>query len=394
MIYLDNAATTKPSRAALDGMRAAEEFFANPSSTHFAGLSSAKFLAKCREEIARAMGLRRLENRMGADRVILTASGTEANNLSLLGTAYAKKRDTNRPGTILLAAGEHPSMENPALRLESEGYDLVRIPTTGGVLDLDALADALQNPPSPVLYFGCMRVNNETGAVYDVSAAAKLVRKYAPGAVIHCDDVQGFCKIKDTPDRLGVDTLSVSAHKIHGTRGAGALYIRGELDRQKKIVPVMPGGGQEYGYRSGTENLFAIAAFAAAATEATRDFAAHRETEAALRARLLDRLAAIDGVETHIPPVHTEGIVHLSLPGIRSEIMLNCLSGREICVSAGSACSAHGKHTSAALEAYGLDTRAMDTAIRVSLDYTNTADEIDAFADALADGVRTLQRMR
>ena len=394
MIYLDNAATTKPSRAALDGMRAAEEFFANPSSTHFAGLSAAKFLAGCREQVAHAMGLRRLENRMGADRVILTASGTEANNLSLLGAAYAKKRDPNRPGTILLAAGEHPSMENPALRLESEGYDLVRIPTTGGVLDLDALTDALQNPPSPVLYFGCMRVNNETGAVYDVSAAAKLVRKYAPGAVIHCDDVQGFGKIKDSPDRLGVDTLSVSAHKIHGTRGAGALYIRGELDRQKKLVPVMPGGGQEFGYRSGTENLFAIAAFAAAATEAIRDFSAHRETESALRARLLAHLSVIDGVETHIPPAHTEGIVHLSLPGIRSEIMLNYLSGREICVSAGSACSAHGRHASAALTAYGLDARAMDTAIRVSLDYTNTAEEIDAFADALADGVRTLQRLR
>lgn len=394
MIYLDNAATTKPSRAALDGMRAAEEFFANPSSTHFAGLSAAKFLAGCREQVARAMGLRRLENRMGADRVIFTASGTEANNLSLLGAAYAKKRDPNRPGTILLAAGEHPSMENPALRLESEGYDLVRIPTTGGVLDLDALADALQAPPSPVLYFGCMRVNNETGAVYDVPAAAKLVRKYAPGAVIHCDDVQGFGKIKDSPDRLGVDTLSVSAHKIHGTRGAGALYIRGELDRQKKLVTVMPGGGQEYGYRSGTENLFAIAAFAAAATEAMCDFAAHRETESALRTRLLERISAIDGVETHIPPAHTEGIVHLSLPGIRSEIMLNYLSGREICVSAGSACSAHGKHTSAALTAYGLDARAMDTAIRVSFDYTNTAEEIDAFADAIADGVRTLQRMR
>ena len=394
MIYLDNAATTKPSQAAMDGMRAAEEFFANPSSTHFAGLSAAKFLAGCREQVARAMGLRRLENRMGADRVIFTSSGTEANNLSLLGAAYAKKRDPHRPGTIVLAAGEHPSMENPALRLESEGYDLVRVPTTGGVLDLDALADVLRDPPSPVLYFGCMRVNNETGAVYDVPAAAGIVRKYAPNAVIHCDDVQGFGKIKDSPERLSVDTLSVSAHKIHGTRGAGALYIRGELDRQKKIVPVMPGGGQELGYRSGTENLFAIAAFAAAATEAARDFAAHRETEAALRASLLDRLSRIEGVETHIPPAHTEGIVHLSLPGIRSEIMLNYLSGREICVSAGSACSAHGRHASAALTAYGLDARAMDTAIRVSLDYTNTAEEIDAFADALADGVRTLQRLR
>ena len=394
MIYLDNAATTKPSQAAMDGMRAAEEYFANPSSTHFAGLSAAKFLAGCREQVARAMGLRRLENRMGADRVIFTSSGTEANNLSLLGAAYAKKRDPHRPGTIVLAAGEHPSMENPALRLESEGYDLVRVPTTGGVLDLDALADVLRDPPSPVLYFGCMRVNNETGAVYDVPAAAGIVRKYAPTAVIHCDDVQGFGKIKDSPERLSVDTLSVSAHKIHGTRGAGALYIRGELDRQKKIVPVMPGGGQELGYRSGTENLFAIAAFAAAATEAARDFAAHRETEAALRASLLDRLSRIEGVETHIPPAHTEGIVHLSLPAIRSEIMLNFLSGRGICVSAGSACSAHGRHASAALAAYGLDARAMDTAIRVSLDYTNTAEEIDAFADALADGVRTLQRLR
>ena len=147
-------------------------------------------------------------------------------------------------------------------------------------------------------------------------------------------------------------------------------------------------------FRSAVLFAAVLAAFAAAATEAIRDFADHRETEAALRTRLLDRLSSIEGVGTHIPPTHTEGIVHLSLPGIRSEIMLNYLSGREICVSAGSACSAHGKHTSAALAAYGLDACAMDTAIRVSLDYTNTADEIDAFAAALAEGVRTLQRMR
>lgn len=396
MIYLDNAATTKPSAGAVEAMRTAENYFANPSSTHFAGLEAGRFLQKCREDVARAMGLRRLENRMGADRVIFTSSGTEANNLSLLGTAYAKKRNPQRPGTILLAAGEHPSMENPALRLADGGYDLVRIPTTGGVLDLAALEEALRTPVSPVLYFGCMRVNNETGAIYDIPAASALVRRYAPDAVIHCDDVQGFGKLRDTPDKLGVDTLSVSAHKIHGTRGAGALYIRGSLDRQKKIVPVMPGGGQEYGYRSGTENLFAIAAFAAAASEAARDFASHRERESALRTHLLERLAALapEGVEMHIPPRAIDGIVHISVAGLRSEILLNYLSGREICVSAGSACSAHGSHGSAALAAYGLDARAMDTALRISFDYTNTPEELDRFADALASAVRTLQKVR
>lgn len=393
--YLDNAATTRPSAAALDGMKQAEAYYANPSSVHGAGLEAGRFLTACRNKIAAALGITPL----APNRLILTASGTEANNIAILGCAHAKKRRPigNSLGTILLTDGEHPSMEMPARQLEEEGYTVVRIPTPRGVLDLAALEKALTEAVSPVIFAGFMLVNNETGAVYDVKSAAALVKRYHPGALVHCDAVQGFMKVRFSPKTLGVDTLTVSAHKIHGTRGAGALYIGADVEKQKKIVPVMPGGGQEFGYRSGTENLFAIGAFAAACQEEQSHFAANRDAENALREKLLDAISPLldEGVVLNIPDgKYVTGVLNLSLPAIRSEIMLNHLSGRGIYVSAGSACSAHARKESAALKAFGLSPEAMDCALRISFDHTNTEADILAFADALRDGVAGLQRKR
>lgn len=394
MIYFDAAATTAPSAAAMAGMAEAAKYPANPSSTHCAGMEAARFLATCREKVAASLGVRRL----GADRLIFTASGTEANCLALLGSAYAKKRKpvNGSLGTILLSEGEHPSMEMPARRLADEGYTIVRIPTTGGVLDTAALEAALGTAVSPVVFAGFMLVNNETGAVYDVKNAFRMVKAKYPDALCHCDAVQGYMKVRFSPVMLGCDTLTVSAHKIRGTRGAGALYMKADVEKKKQIVPVLPGGGQEAGYRSGTENLFALGAFAWAAEEEYARFAENRAKEEALRALLDECMQPLyeAGVTAHIPPVHVPGILNISLPGIRSEIMLNALSGRGICVSAGSACSAHAKKESAALRAFGADEKELDHAIRLSFSHVNTEDEVRAVCAALAEEISRLARVR
>ena len=394
MIYFDAAATTAPSEAAMAGMAEAAKYPANPSSTHRAGLEAARFLALCREKVAASLGVRRL----GADRLIFTASGTEANCLALLGSAYAKKRKpvNGSLGTILLSDGEHPSMEMPARRLVEEGYTLLRVPTTGGVLDLAALETMLAEAPSPVIFAGFMLVNNETGAVYDVKNAFRLVKAKFPDALCHCDAVQGYMKVRFSPAMLGCDTLTVSAHKIRGTRGAGALYMKADVEKKKQIVPVLPGGGQENGYRSGTENLFALGAFAWAAEEEYAHFTENRAKEEALRALLDECMAPLyeAGVKAHIPENHVPGILNISLPGIRSEIMLNALSGRGICVSAGSACSAHSKKESAALRAFGAEAADMDHAIRLSFSYGNTEEEVRAVCDALREEMGRLARVR
>ncbi|MBQ8641307.1 MAG: aminotransferase class V-fold PLP-dependent enzyme [Clostridia bacterium] len=394
MIYFDSAATTFPSEAAAAGMAEAAKYPANPSSTHCAGREAARFLTLCREKAAASLGVRRL----GADRLIFTASGTEANCLALLGSAAAKKRKpvNGSQGTILLSDGEHPSMEMPARRLEEEGYTVVHIPTTGGALDLAALERVLAEAVSPVIFAGFMLVNNETGALYDVKSAFRLVKAKYPDALCHCDAVQGYMKVRFTPMALGADTLTVSAHKIRGTRGAGALWLRADVEKKKQIVPVLPGGGQENGYRSGTENLVALGAFAWAAADEYAHFAENRAKEEALRS-LLDQCMAplyAAGVKAHIPAVHVPGILNISIPGIRSEIMLNALSGRGLCVSAGSACSAHSRKESAALRAFGAAAEDMDHSIRISLSHVNTEEEVRVLCDAMAEEMGRLAKVR
>lgn len=265
MIYLDNSATTEPSETALRAMTEAASVWGNPSSVYKLGLASKKLLEDCRRRVEKTFGMQKFSR----DMVYFTASGTEANNIAMLGCCNAKKHlAKGKTGTVIISAGEHPSVDEPAKLLEKEGYALERIGTRGGELDLDGLKRALEGAKEdgrPVIFAGFMLVNNETGALYDVKSAAALVKEYFPDANVHCDCVQGYMKVKTTPKLLGVDTMTVSAHKIHSIRGAGALYVSENIIKRHNIAPVMPGGGQEFGIRSGTENLCAIAAFSAAA---------------------------------------------------------------------------------------------------------------------------------
>lgn len=381
MIYFDNAATTKPCPETVAAVNHyLTDVWANPSSLHSAGIEARRAVEDARRAILSSLGVR-----FGSrSTVVFTGSGTEANNLAILGTCRAKARR----GRVIITEGEHSSVENAARRAEEEGHEVVRIPTRGGRLDMDALAKALT--PNTVL-LSLMLVNNETGARYDVEGAFKIAKETVPGAVLHCDAVQGYMKVPFTAASLGADLITVSAHKIHGPKGVGALFIKDDIIRAKKISPIIYGGGHEGGLRSGTENVPAILGFAAALKASGESFAASMKRCSDIREHIINTLKVqCPDVKANIPSVAAPHILSLTVPGIKSETMLNYLSSRGICVSSGSACSSHGKPQSRALAAFGLSAAAADTTIRLSFSGENTIAEADEFIAALKDGIKNL----
>ena len=384
-IYFDNSATTALSPAAKRAMIEAMDCYGNPSSLHSAGRAAATILNTARTSIATSLGLRRLSPR----ELVFTSCGSEANSLALLGTAYAKARRTaNR---IVTTDSEHPAVENAMQQLERDGFEVIRIATRGGVLDMEQLDRALNDR---VFMVSMMMVNNETGAVYDLKRVFSLARTRSPGVITHTDAVQGYLKCRFTPASLGADLVTVSAHKVHGPKGVGALYINPALLKAKQIVPRLLGGGQEHGLRSGTENLPGIAAFGASVAELYPRLDEDIAHMSALRDRLVAGLQAI-GVGVKLPAgVSAPHIVNLTLPNIKSEVMLHFLDARGICVSAGSACSTHARGISRALLAFGSTEREADCSLRVSLCATNTPEEIDALLVALGEGLASLIRIK
>jgi len=383
-----------PSAAAKEAVLAATEVWGNPSSVHSHGQRAASLLKESRAKVARALGLQRFSK----DMLMFTSCGTESNNIAMLGCARSKNRTLSGQGylgTVIITAGEHPSVDNPAALLEKEGYCVIRIPTLGGEIDLAALEKALTDAPAPVIFAAFMLVNNETGAIYDVKRASAMVKGKFPDATVHCDAVQGFMKLRFTPASLGVDTLTVSAHKIHAPRGAAALFISAETIKRKNIVPVMPGGGQESGFRSGTENLISIAAFAAACEDGMAHFDERSSRVDELRAYLDAQLKEkCPEIRYNRPKNCIPNICSIILPSIKSETMLNYLSGRGVYVSAGSACSAYSKKKSGALEAFGTTTADADSTLRISLSHMNSSEDIDALVEGLREGIASLQRKR
>ena len=320
--------------------------------------------------------------------LIFTASGTEATALALLGTARAKARRT--AATVLTTDSEHPSVEKNLQQLEREGFRVVRVPTKGGVLDMETVR---ANCSRDLFMVSMMLVNNETGAVYPVSEVFAAARAASPDCICHCDAVQGFMKLPFTAKSLGADLITVSAHKIHGPKGVGALYVASHILQARALVPVYGGGGQEFGFRSGTENVIGIAGFAAAVKAAMP----RRATDAASLAALSQRLIkGLDGSEirVNLPQRRASHIISITLPRIKSETMLHFLSQRGIAVSAGSACSSHAKAPSATLLGFGLTPAEADCTLRISLCAGNTDGEIDALLAALREGLDTLVRIQ
>ena len=382
-IYLDNSATTCPSAASLEKMREALSVsYGNAGSVHMAGNAAHRLLEEARGAVGLTMGIRRPSD----GQVIFTAGGSEANNLAIFGSVRAKERNGGR---VFITDGEHPSVNECANELEKQGFEVFRVPTVGGELDLEYLR---KNCDSKTILASFMLVNNETGALYDVAQAAAIVRERAPRAFIHCDAVQGYLKTKFTLKSLGVDAISVSGHKVNAPKGVGALFVTAEVIRAKRLVAVTLGGGQEGGFRSGTENIPAIAAFGAAVIEGMREMGERASKLKALRTLLESEIS--DEVRINRPKRGLDCIANLTLPGIKSETMLNFLSGEGICISAGSACSARSKGVSRALTAFGVPDSEADCSVRVSLSHLNTEEEIRIFAQKLNEGVGKLVRIK
>ena len=384
-IYLDNSATTALLPAAKQALIEAADCYGNPSSLHAPGRAAAAILNTARNTIATSLGLRRLT----PGELVFTSCGSEANSLAILGTAYAKARRTaNR---IITTDSEHPAVENVMQLLEKDGFEVIRIATRGGVLDMEQLDQALNDR---VFMVSMMLVNNETGAVYDLKRVFSLARTRSPGVITHVDAVQGYLKCRFTPASLGADLVTLSAHKVHGPKGVGALYINPALLKAKQIVTRLPGGGQESGLRSGTENVPGIGAFGAAVAQLyptlDRDIAYMSD----LRSHLIKGLEALSIGVKQPSGSCAPHIVNLTLPNIKSEVMLHFLDARGICVSAGSACSTHARGVSRALLAFGATEREADCSLRVSLSAQNTREDVDALLTALAEGLKVLIRIK
>lgn len=383
-IYFDNSATTPPSERCIRAIgECLSRNFANASSLHSIGNDSHKLLESARETILRTLGTDSYKHRL-----IFTSGGSEANNLALLGVARSKK--WHFTPKILVGDGEHPSVEECVRVLEAEGFEAVHIPTRQGVLDLDAIREYAD---SRTVLASFMSVNNETGARYDVREAFRIIKSINPDCVCHTDCVQAYLKIMINASTLGADLISVSAHKIHGPKGIGALVINPDIIKRKLLVPVIYGGGQEYSLRAGTENLAYIVGFAEAAVESREAMRELGDTATRIYEYIKERIEcdeALAGFSINRPRDAVPYIISITTPNVKSETMLHYLSGEGIYVSSGSACSSHSKATSPALRAFGLDDDAADRTVRVSLSRENTIEQAERFVKVLGQGAERL----
>lgn len=390
LIYLDHCATTRPCPAAIDAMQKALcTNWGNPSSLHCMGTAAQHLLQQARMTLLQTLGY---ENQK-PENLIFTAGGTEADHLALFGTTYAKAQHLHG-GKIIISDSEHAAVEQAAQALETMGIEVVRIPTRGGVFDMDAYQKALT---PHVFLVSCMLVNNETGAVNDIAAIAAAARRVRSDVTIHTDAVQGYQKFPFRLSKLGADLITLSAHKIHGPKGVGALYVSPAVCKSKRLRCVITGGGQEHDMRSGTENMPGIAGFAAAAAWGDKQLREHLKKLHMLRDHLLQRLQtdpALSEIQCNSPQsaLCAPHILSITLPHIKSNTALNFLSARGICVSGGSACSSNHPQISRTLLHFGLDRNAADSTLRISFSPENTIDQLDRFADALREAVTTLIR--
>lgn len=373
-IYLDNAATTKPCEAAVSAaVSAMTENFGNPSSLHRCGLDAQLGMDRARKIIADSLGA-------NSENIFFTSGATESNNLAIRGAsaAYGKKRRK-----IVASSVEHASVDETLSSLENQGFEVVRIsPRADGRFYSE---DFLSACDEQTVLLTMMYVNNETGYILPVKETFSAVKRNFPDIITHSDCVQAYMKLKFKSSALNADLISVSGHKVHGPKGIGALYIK----KGVRILPILTGGKQEKGIRSGTENVPMICAFGAAVellqSEITERFAAVSE----LRSLLMSELSEIDGVTANSPEDGSPYIANISAAGKRSEIMLHYLESRGVYVSSGSACS-KGQQ-SGVLGEFGIKGKSADSALRISMTAETTKEEIRYFVAALKDGIEKLR---
>ena len=374
MIYLDNAATTKPCAEAVKAAtEAMTDNFGNPSSLHRAGLNAQLAMDEARRLIADSLGA-------APDNIIFTSGATESNNLALRGAsaAYGKRRRK-----IVASAVEHASVEETLADLESKGFEVVRVsPREDRRFYAEDFISACDDD---TVLLTMMYVNNETGYILPVKETFTAVKRRFKDIITHTDCVQAYMKLPVKANQLGADLISLSGHKIHGAKGVGALYIR----KGVRLIPVVTGGRQEKGIRSGTESVPLICAFGAAVRKLSPTINERYERVSGLKKRLTELLSAIDGVEVNSPEDGSPYVVNISAAGKRSEIMLHYLEGREIYVSSGSACS-KGQQSGVPAQ-FGITGKRADSALRISMTAETTEAEIEEFAKALAEGIATVR---
>ena len=365
MIYFDNAASAPLCEEAKRVLSEELGRFANPSSLHRLGFDAEGRLKAARDKIAKSLAAQ-------PEEVFFTSGGTEADNLAVLAA--------RRGGHIVAGNSEHPAVTECLKALESQGCTVTTVSTRGGKLDMDEVAAAVTEKTVLAL---TMHTNNETGARYDVKGFARAVKGKNPRCLVFCDGVQGYLKTPLSPASLGVDLFSLSAHKVGGPKGVGALWIR----RGTHIAPRALGGGQEKGVRSGTENLPGIAAFGAAAEANFRRLSENADGMRAVRQAVLDGLSGVEGITFNLPCDPAPHILSLQVAGWKSEVLLHALSEEEIFVSSGSACSSH-KGKGPVLTNFGLTKEEADRTIRLSFSPFNTPDEAKTFCDVLKGMVK------
>ena len=374
-IYFDNAATTRVRDEALEAMlRVMRDKYGNPSSAHYMGRRAAGELAAARKHVAEALGA-------APGDIFFTSGGTEADNWAVLGAAEALSRKGRH---ILTSAAEHDAVLEPVKKLEGMGWEVTLLkPDATGRIPAEAFARALRED---TVLASVMLVNNETGAINPLGEYSREIKRRRLETVLHTDAVQAFCKIPFTVKALGADLVSVSAHKLHGPKGVGALYVRPGV----KLSPAMLGGGQESGKRSGTEALPCIAGFGEAARLGQLEREAAAEAAGSIREYIVGRLACELPGAVVIGEGGSPYILSFSLPGHKSEVLMSYLDGEGICVSKSAACKRGAR--SRVLEAMGLKNDIVDGALRVSLSRYSTQEEGECFVRALKHASQTLIR--
>lgn len=379
--YLDNSATTRCTEGVAQVMTEVMcSAYGNPSSLHHKGIEAERYVREARETIAKTL-------KCAPKEIFFTSGGTESDNLAIRGAAYANARQGRH---LITTAVEHPAVLNTMQYLEQQGYEVTYLPVDEyGRVRLSDLEEAIR--PDTILV-SMMHTNNEIGALEPIEAAGELIKRVNPNTLFHVDAVQGYGKSRIYVKRMKIDMLSVSAHKIHGPKGTGFLYVGDRV----KIRPIVFGGGQERGLRSGTENVPAIAGMARAAEEIYRNLDEDLERMYELRARLEEGIMRLENVRFNTLSGRESAphVLSVSFAGVRSEVLLHALEEKGIYVSAGSACASNHPETSgsATLRAIGLEKELLNSTIRFSLSAYTTQEEIDHTVQALEELVPMLRR--
>lgn len=374
MIYLDNAATTAMYPECLDSFKkyGVEKFF-NPSAVYAPSVEVSRVLKEARREILSAL-------HAPDGTVVFTASGSEADNLALFGSRKPKG------GKIVTTAGEHNAVINSVAELSARGYEVVYAPLhPDGKVNLEEFEKLLDES---VCLVSVMHVNNETGAVNDLKAVSKLVRRLSPSAIFHSDGVQGFLNVETNLKDMDVDLYSMSAHKIHGPKGVGALYMK----KGVRVSPIVFGGGQEYGIRSATENVPGIDAFRVAVEIGRKNFAAAKEHKKQILSYLREEIGKMDDVILVSNP-SSPHVLTVTFKDVRGEVLMHALESHGILVGIGSACSSK-KGVSRFKDLLGLDKGYDEGIVRISVSENTSHADAEALVEALSVEVPKLRKYK